>query len=200
MTYNCNNTFVIINHIFDKANYNSKCWIYPGSHGMQRISDALQNSCNHYFYEVGYRLSLDDNLNYSNDLGVNTFYKYAKQFGLANKSGVEIDEAEPQVSDELPVFTAIGQGTHNFTTVGLARYVTTIANGGTCFDLTLLDKITDAKGDLVKDNSAKLDNKITEFTAAEWDQVQKGMYLVLNSNDSTGREYYDAVELLLYGL
>ncbi len=37
-----------------------------------------------------------------------------------------------------PVRSAIGQGSNSYTTVGLARYVTTIANSGTCYNLTLL--------------------------------------------------------------
>ena len=69
-------------------------------------------------------------------------------FGLTEKSGVEIEESDPKVSDALSVVSAIGQGTNNFTTAGLARYVTTVANNGTCYDLTLLDKVTDTSGNL----------------------------------------------------
>lgn len=186
-------TQVLCADIFDKANYNSKCWVYPGSHGMQRITDAIKNSCNHYFYEVGYRLSLDDNLIYNSDLGINTIYKYAKQFGLADKSGVEIDEAEPQVSDELPVFTAIGQGTNNFTTVGLARYATTIANGGICFDLTLLDKRTDHNQSVLEDYEADIRN-IVEMPTAYWDVIHTGMRKVVES-----KSYYNNLGINVAG-
>lgn len=186
-------TQVLCAGIFDKANYNSKCWIYPRSHGMQKITDAIQNSCNHYFYEVGYRLSLDENLNYNSELGVETIYKYAEQFGLADKSGVEIDEAEPQVSDELPVFTAIGQGTNNFTTVGLARYVTTIANGGTCYDLTLLDKRTDHNQTLLEDYEAEIHNTV-EMPSAYWDVIHTGMRRVVQS-----KSYYNDLGVTVAG-
>ncbi len=186
-------TQVLCADIFDKANYNSKCWVYPGSHGMQRITDAIKNSCNHYFYEVGYRLSLDDNLSYSNDLGIDTIYKYAKQFGLADKSGVEIDEAEPHVSDELPVFTAIGQGTNNFTTVGLARYATTIANGGVCYDLTLLDKRTDHNQTVLEDYEADIHN-IVEMPTAYWDIIHTGMRKVVES-----KSYYNNLGINVAG-
>ncbi len=178
-------TQVLCADIFEKANYSSKCWVYPSSHGMQRISDALQNSCNHYFYEVGYRLSLDNDYKYDNDLGVSTLYKYAEEFGLADKSGIEIDEAEPHVSDELPVFTAIGQGTHNFTTVGLARYVTTIANYGTCYDLTLLDKRTDHNQTLLEDYSADIIN-VVELPSAYWNAIHTGMRRVVEA-----KSYYN---------
>lgn len=186
-------TQVLCAGIFDKANYNSKCWIYPGSHGLQKITDAIRNSCNHYFYEVGYRLSLDENLNYNSELGNETIYKYAKQFGLADKSGVEIDEAEPQVSDELPVFTAIGQGTNNFTTVGLARYVTTVANGGTCFDLTLLDKRTDHNQTVLEEYEADIRNQI-ELPSAYWDAIHTGMRRVVES-----KSYYNDLGINVAG-
>lgn len=186
-------TQILCAGIFDKANYNSKCWIYPGSHGLQRITEAIKNSCNHYFYEVGYRLSLDENLNYNSELGNETIYKYAKQFGLADKSGVEIDEAEPQVSDELPVFTAIGQGTNNFTTVGLARYVTTVANGGTCFDLTLLDKRTDHNQTVLEEYEADIRNQI-ELPSAYWDAIHTGMRRVVES-----KSYYNDLGINVAG-
>ena len=57
-------------------------------------------------------------------------------FGLGTTSGMEIPEADPQISDDSSVPSAIGQGTNNYTTSQLARYVTTIANKGTLFDLT----------------------------------------------------------------
>jgi len=186
-------TSVLCANVFEKANYNSKCWVYPGSHGMQKISDAIQNSCNHYFYEVGYRLSLDEDLNYDSDLGVSKLYQYAKEFGLADKSGVEIDEAEPQVSDELSVFSAIGQGTNNFTTVGLARYTTTIANGGTCFDLTLLDKRTDHNQTVLEDYEAEVRNYV-ELPSAYWNAIHTGMRRVVES-----KSYYNNLGISVAG-
>ena len=81
-------------------------------------------------------------------------------YGLNEKSGIEIEESEPQISDALSVVSAIGQGTNNFTTVGLARYVTTVANSGTCYDLTLLDKVTDTSGNLLVNYSANVRNTI----------------------------------------
>lgn len=186
-------TQVLCAGVFEKANYNSRCWIYPGSHGMQKVSDAIQNSCNHYFYEVGYRLSLDEDLNYDSSLGVDKLYQYAKDFGLADKSGVEIDEAEPHVSDELSVFSAIGQGTNNFTTVGLARYVTTIANGGTCYDLTLLDKRTDHNQTVLEDYEAEIRNQV-ELPSAYWNAIHTGMRRVVES-----KSYYNNLGISVAG-
>lgn len=172
-------TSVLCAGVFEKANYDARCWIYPGGHGMQQLSDAIRNSCNHYFYEVGYRLSMDGD-KYNSELGLEKLYKYAEQFGLADKSGVEIDEAEPKVSDELSVLSAIGQGTNNFTTVGLARYVTTVANSGTCYNLTLLDKLTDHNKTLLFDYQAEIHNQV-EMPSSYWNAIHTGMRRVVES-------------------
>ncbi len=55
-----------------------------------------------------------------------------------------------QISDEYSIQSAIGQGTNNFTVSQLNRYVTAVANSGTVYDLTLIDKTTDAAGNLLK--------------------------------------------------
>lgn len=152
----------------------SRCWIYPGSHGNLFSSQAIRHSCNYYFYELGYRLSLDEQGIYQAELGVEKLAKYADMFGLTEKSGVEIAESAPSASDELPVLSAIGQGTNSFTTVGLARYVTTLANNGTCYNLTLLDKMTDSEGNLLKEFDAEVRNQV-EISQSTWDVVHTGM-------------------------
>ena len=68
--------------------------------------------------------------------------KYAEELGLATMSGIEIAEKAPSASNIDAVYSAIGQGNHAYSTLNLARYVTTVANSGTCYNLTLIDKIT----------------------------------------------------------
>lgn len=150
-----------------------KCWISPGAHGNMNVRSAIANSCNNFFYEVGYQLSQDDD-GYNAEIGTDLIAKYADLFGLSEKSGVEISEAAPQVSDKLPVPSAIGQGTHAYTTVGLSRYVTAVANSGTCYELTLIDKITDTHQNLLVDNIAKIRNRI-ELPENVWDSIHQGM-------------------------
>ena len=99
-------------------------------------------------------------------------------FGLSETSGVEISEAAPQVSDAFPVPSAIGQGTHAYTTVGLARYVTAVANNGTVYNLTLIDKVTDTNGNLQFDNSAEIRNQV-ELDDDVWDAIHSGMRQVV---------------------
>ncbi len=160
--------------VFDRFAQVSRCWIYPNGHGSLAAAMAIRHSCNCYFYEVGYRLSLDETGTYNAELGLSKLAKYAEMFGLNDKSGIEISESVPQVSTELPVLSAIGQGTNNFTTVGLARYVTTIANRGTCYNLTLLDRMTDSKGNLLETFDADIRNKV-EISDESWTTIHTGM-------------------------
>ena len=138
--------------VYTKVSNHPKCWVFSqrgGSHGAENVIEAIKDSCNIYFYEVGYRLGSTGN-GLSNELGLEKLAKYATMFGLGDKSGLETEESEPQISDETIVPSCIGQGTHNYTVSQIARYVTTIANGGTCYNLSLLDKVTDSSGNLVE--------------------------------------------------
>ena len=150
-----------------------KCWIYPGAHGALNVSGAITNSCNTFFYEAGYQMSLKDG-EYDGETGLAALTKYAHMYGLTEKSGVEIEESAPEVSTEHPVLSAIGQGNNNFTTVGLARYVTTVANSGTCYNLSLLDKVTDSNQNLIRDYTPEVRNKI-EMPTSYWDAIHRGM-------------------------
>ena len=164
------------------SDYQPRCWKRSG-HGSLNVSEAITNSCNVFFYEVGYQLGLNGD-KYDQDLGNEKLTKYASMYGLNEKSGIEIEESEPQISDALSVVSAIGQGTNNFTTVGLARYVTTVANSGTCYDLTLLDKVTDTSGNLLVNYSANVRNTI-DMPQSYWNAIHQGMRGVVQN-----KKYY----------
>lgn len=172
---------------FTKVDPSPKCWYYPRKHGKIDVAQAINHSCNYFYFEVGFRLA-EFNGKYSDSLGIAKLTKYAKKFGLGSKSGIEVAELEPQIATQDAVRAAIGYY-HSYTPSQIARYATTLGNSGTCYNLTLIDKISDTKNELITENSATVFNEITEFTEAEWAQVHKGMYLVLNGNDSTGRQY-----------
>ncbi len=173
-TYTCHG-------IFDKISYlPPRCWIYPrGTHGALNVTGAIRHSCNVFFYEVGYQLGVVDNL-YSSEEGLARLNKYVDLYGLSEPSGVEIEEYNPQMSSEDSVRSAIGQGNSNYTTAGLARYVTTVANNGTCYDLTLIDKVTDHSGNLLEDHHAEIRNTVN-LEPAEWKAIQAGMRQVVES-------------------
>ena len=165
--------------LFDRfANEQYRCWIYPGAHGSLTVSGGIENSCNSFFYEVGYQLSQTADGTYDADLGLSKLSKYADMYGLSEKSGIEIEESMPEVSDEYPVLSAIGQGTNNYTTVGLARYVTTVANNGTCYNLTLLDKVTDSNGNLIVDYEPTIRNTV-DLPSSYWNAIHSGMRKVV---------------------
>ncbi len=158
---------------FDKISPPPRCHIYPGAHGMLNVSGAIQRSCNNFFYEVGYRLgSVGDS--YNSERGTDMLAKYADMYGLSETSGLEVEETDPKLSTEDAVRSSIGQGNNNYTTTQLARYVTTVANSGTCYDLTLIDRITDKNGSLLEDRSANVRNRI-EMDQSYWDAIHTGM-------------------------
>jgi len=163
---------------FTEITPSPRCWKISG-HGSENVISAIRDSCNYFFYDVGYKLSTRTGI-YSEEAGLNTFYKYADMYGLTEKSGVEIAEEAPHFSDMDPVRSAIGQGTNTYTTVGLARYITTIANNGTCYDLTLLDKVADSDGNVLKQYEAEIRNTI-ELPDEYWNAIHLGMRQVVQN-------------------
>ena len=190
-------TYLPCHGIYKKVDPNPKCWIYPLAHGSLNIEGAIGNSCNCFFYEAGYRMSLKDNgltsitsdneegketrTYYSSEQGLDTLKKYATMFGLGETSGLEIPESEPQISDDSSVPSAIGQGTNNYTTSQLARYITTVANKGNLFKLSLIDKVTTIDGEMVKDYTPEQENTLTDISSSTWTAVHNGMKKVISS-------------------
>lgn len=172
-----------------------KCWIYPGRHRYQNLEGAIANSCNMFFYEMGFRLGLpvdnpeydEDDYDYDEDdfdksgynsvQAVEKIQKYAGMYGLDSVSGVEISESEPQLLTKDPIRGAIGQDTNAYTTASLARYVSAVANSGTNYKLTLIDAVQTEDGGISK-NKATVANKIT-LEEKEWNAIHKGMRRVV---------------------
>lgn len=169
---------------FDKTETPAKCWIYPSAHGTIGISKAIEESCNYFFYELGYRMATKDTGTYSDITGVERLQKYAGMFGFDSTSGIELPESKPQISDADSIRTAIGQGTNNFTATQLARYVTTLANSGTCYDLSLVSKIKDIDGNVVYKNEHKVQNQL-DFPVEQWNVVRQGMRQVVSVHTSS---------------
>lgn len=164
--------------VFDKIAPPAKCWIAgQGSHGSINVTEAIRHSCNMFFYELAYRLGTAGD-SYSSDLALSKLRIYADAYGLTDLSGVEIEESQPTFSTEDGVRSAIGQGTNSYTTAGLARYVTTVANSGTCYNITLVDKITDHSGILLLDNEATVRNTIN-MDNSYWNAIHQGMRNVI---------------------
>lgn len=182
---------VVCHSVFDKIEPPPHCWSSVG-HGAMNLSTAIANSCNVFYYEVGYRLAQDAN-GYNSEYGLSRLQKYADWFGLTEKSGIEITESEPKFSDEYIVPSAIGQGTHNYTTVGLARYLTAVANSGTVYKLSILDKLTDSKGNLIEDYTPEIRNTI-DIDDSIWNAIHTGMRTVVEK-----KSYYKDLSVNVAG-
>lgn len=181
---NCKGTFMEIDPP-------PRCWRRWG-HGNETLTDALRDSCDYYFYEIGYRLSTRSGT-YNETEGLDTLYKYADLFGLTEKSGIEISEATPNVSTEDPVRSSIGQGSNSFTLAALARYVATVANSGYCYNLTLLDRIADSEGNMLLEYEPELRNFV-EMPAAYWNAIHTGMRQVVE-----GKSYFSNLAVNVAG-
>lgn len=162
---------------FDEQPIN--CWNIYG-HGVETLQTAIRDSCNYFFNTIGYRLGTM-NGDYSDEEGIQKLQKYAEMYGLDAKSGLEVPETTPHVSDKDAARSAMGQSTHLYTTAGLARYVSTIANSGTCYDLTLVKSITDSAGSVLEDNSANVHNTF-ELPQELWDTIHAGMRGVVQNH------------------
>lgn len=160
-----------------------RCWKVTG-HGGENVTTAIRDSCNYFFYDLGYKLATQSG-SYDEQAGLNTLYQYADMYGLTEKSGVEINEYSPDVSDRDPVRSSIGQGSNSYTTVGLARYVTTVANSGTCYELTLLDKVTDSQGNVIQEYEPRIRNTV-EMSDRYWNAIHSGMRQVVQNKSYFG--------------
>ena len=160
-----------------------KCWIYPGHHGPLNVIGGIGNSCNYFMAEVAHRMSTDENGSYSPDKGLETLGKYAAMFGLDHTSGIEISESDPEITTEDPERSSIGQGTNSFTNVQLSRYISAVANRGTVFELSLIDRIADSKGNTLEEHEPEVYSKL-DFADSTWSAVQEGMRQVISTGSA----------------
>nr|WP_325211291.1 penicillin-binding transpeptidase domain-containing protein [uncultured Oscillibacter sp.] len=106
----------------DEQNSYANCWKTSG-HGNLNVTGAITNSCNYFFAEMGFRLEMEG------------LRKYLVQFGLGEKTGIEIPETagllpeNPQGQNQAP-WAAFGQGTQLYSPLQLANYVATLVSGG----------------------------------------------------------------------
>lgn len=151
--------------VYEKYNSSWKCWIYTSyhiGHGYLNISDAIEKSCNYFFYEVGDRVGIDN------------LAKYSYYLGLGHKTGIELKGEIPGVlaSNEIAkqenrvwnpgetISAAIGQSYNTFTPLQMAKYVAMVANRGKKLDVTIVKSIINPDGSEVpKDEYEKYVNE-----------------------------------------
>ena len=165
--------------IFTKVVPSPKCWIYPRRHGLINVTKAIEVSCNCFFYEVGYRLGCKHTGSYNDANGLSLLEKYGAMVGLTETSGVEVEEYAPHFSDTNIVASSIGQGSHSYTGVQLARYVNTIAGNGVNRELTLIKDIVDYEGNSL--GAPEKEVSVMEVSEESIKTAKKGMENAANS-------------------
>ena len=151
------------------------------AHGQINVEQALQHSCNIFFFELARQLGIDK---------MNT---YSSLFGLGQKTGIEIAEGQGilagiEYRDSLglgwkageTLLAAIGQSDNSFTPLQLNNYCATIANGGTRYVPYIIDKIVSADHNQLlfqREPEIAVETNISKSTL---DTVKRGMYLVAN--------------------
>lgn len=76
---------------------------------------------------------------------------------------------------------AIGQSNNNYSTIQLARYVTAVANSGTVYNYTLLNKVTDSDGNTLKQYEPEIRNTVDVLSDSDWDAIHTGMRMVVEN-------------------
>ena len=174
-------TYIECTGKFDLVEPPINCWNLAG-HGALDIRTAIEESCNTYFNMVGYMLGQKDDEQFSETQSLAVLQKYASLIGLDRKTGIELTEAEPHVSDQFAVPSYIGQGTHLYTTSELARYASVLANSGTVYNLTLLDQVKDSKGEVIQEYEPQVEN-ILDVPQNVWNDIHDGMYRVVQTHE-----------------
>lgn len=134
--------------------YQPRCWVYTDyhrGHGYLNVSEAIEKSCNYFFYETADRMGIDN------------LARFAKYFGLGTKTGIELQsetagvlaskETKPELHPNEPYWSsgntlqaAIGQSDNEFSPLQMARYISMLANGGKKIDVSIVKTIRNADG------------------------------------------------------
>lgn len=179
--------------------YQPKCWIYTAhhiTHGTINLAGALKGSCNSYFYEVGRRI------------GIEEIVKWAKNFGLGQKTGIELSgEASGNIAGDGAktwslgdtLSASIGQSTNLFTPIQLANYISAIANGGTLNKVSLIKNVGN---DIKSVSLTDVENYSKEFTGVDFktkelnidssyiNAIKEGMYAVTTETGGTAADIF----------
>ena len=182
----------------DFADFHPTCLFYSssyGSHGDLTAQDALKVSCNLFFYELGYRMTIE------------MMDETAKGFGLGEPTGIELTEkvgwranAESKKASYTGVdatwnggdriLAAIGQSENRFTPLQLAVYVSTLANQGTRYRATFLNRVTSSDyRTLVYSTSPEVVSKM-EISDTTYATYVDGMRRVVTMEGGTATKYF----------
>lgn len=165
-----------------------RCW-RPEGHGWMDIHQALVESCDVFFYQVGQRL------------GIRRIYEYATRFGFGQHTGIEV-EGEKQGLVPNPewkkkrtgapwyegetVSVSIGQGALQVTPLQVLGMVSAVANGGTLWVPRLVDRVEYPDGRLYLRNEPQIRSAL-HLSAATLTAVRDALRDVVESSRGTGK-------------
>ena len=171
--YLCTGIYTYIDQTFACFNKNA--------HGNINVQRALGVSCNIFFFEI------------ARQLGIEKLNAYAKLFGLGQKTGIEIDEAQGilagiEYRDSIgkgwkpgeTLLASIGQSDNSFTPLQLSNYCATIANGGTRYVPYLVSKVLSADYKTTLYEHTPEVAVQTNISKESLETVKGGMYIVAN--------------------
>ena len=132
------------------------------AHGVQNLAEALRNSCNIYFIQLGQRL------------GSSAFYDYFDAFGFTERTGVDL----PNETGMMKYYTKsqLGEVELSSSSFGQAMAVTPLqvctaisaaVNGGYLVTPHVVDKITDQNGNVVEEIGANVRRQVISKSASE---------------------------------
>lgn len=173
-------TYIECTGTFDYVDPPINCW-YKNGHGSLDIRTAIEQSCNYFFNMIGFQLGKVGDNEFSEVQSLNKLQEYASLIGLDRKTGIELSEATPKVSDAKAVPSYMGQGNNLFTTSELARYATVMATSGNIFKLTLLDKVMDPKGEVIQEYEPEIED-VVNISSNIWDVIHDGMRRVIQTH------------------
>lgn len=160
-------------------------------HGDVNVSGAIKDSCNYFFYTVGY------------EMGIDKIVDCAKQFGLGEYSGIELKDEEAKGTiaspeekaernepwyDGYTLQAAIGQDDNKFTPIQLASYVAQIANGGVRYTPHLIKGIYSYDTENVVSTTEITEAGRAEVGKEDMDAIRYGMRLV--AEGGTAADYF----------
>ena len=163
---------------FDYVDPPINCW-YKNGHGSSSRT-AIEQSCNYFFTMIGFQLGKVGDNEFSEVQSLNKLQEYASLIGLDRKTGIELSEATPKVSDAKAVPSYMGQGNNLFTSE-LARYATVMATSGNVFKLTLLDKVMDPKGEVIQEYEPEIED-VVNISSNIWDAIHDGMRRLIQTH------------------
>ena len=132
------------------------------SHGVQNLAEALRNSCNIYFIQLGQRL------------GSSVFYDYFDAFGFTERTGVDLPNetgmmkyyTKNQLGEVQLASSAFGQAMA-VTPLQVCTAISAAVNGGYLVTPHVVDKITDQNGNVVEEVGADVRRQVISESASE---------------------------------